>query len=104
MADRPRPPNACGVGRTGALVAMDPAYITWIVLIAGGAIVSAFVRTRHIIVAGGALMGCSLVGLAMTGSMIFGVAAMGIPVVFGMLATGSAVAQALRTKGRNGRS
>ena len=83
---------------------MDPAYITWIVLVAGGAILSAFVRTKHIISVGAALTGCSLVGLAITGSMIFGVAAMGIPVVFGMLAIGSAVAQALRTRDQNGRS
>ena len=78
---------------------MDPAYITWIVLIAGGAILSVFVRTKHIIVSGAVLMGCSLVGLAITGSMLFGVAAMGIPVVFAMLAIGSAIAQALRTRG-----
>jgi hypothetical protein len=92
------------VGFTQALAAMDVAYITWMVLIAGGAILSAFVRTKRIIVVGAALMGCSLVGLVITGSMIFGVAAMGIPVVFGMLAIGSALAQALKTRDQNGRS
>lgn len=81
---------------------MDTAYIAWIVLIGGGALLAVFVRPRRIMVCGAALLGCALAGLvvcSMLGrghlSAVFGVAAMAIPVVFAMLAIGAWAGSAL---------
>lgn len=84
---------------------MDTAYITWLILMGGGAILALFVRPKHIVIAGAALMACSLVGLVASSMLgggnlttIFGVATMAIPVVFGMLAIGSAIGTFFKNK------
>lgn len=82
---------------------MDPAYITWLLLLGGGVTLSLFARPKHVMLVGAALMACSLVGLVASYSLdrdklgtAFGVAAMAIPVVFGMLTIGSAIGNALK--------
>jgi hypothetical protein len=90
---------------------MDTAYITWIVLIGGGALLAAFVKPKRIIVWGAALTACALAGLVISSilgggnfTVVCGVAAMAIPVVFAMLAIGAWVGAALRGSVRRNRS
>lgn len=75
---------------------MDTAYITWIVLIGGGALLATVVKPRRIVAGGAALMACALAGLVASGMLGlghltagFGVAATAIPMVFAMLAIGA---------------
>jgi hypothetical protein len=88
---------------------MDTAYLVWLLLIGGGVVLSLFVKPKHVIIVGAVLMACSIAGLVVSYSLdrdklgtLFGVATMAIPVVFAMLAIGSAIGNALKTwtKGR----
>jgi hypothetical protein len=75
---------------------MDTAYITWVFLIGGGALLAVFVNPKRIMAFGAAFFVCALTGLVVSGilgggnlTVVFGVAAAAIPVVFAMLAIGA---------------
>ncbi len=89
---------------------MDTAYITWILLIVGGAFLGVFIKPKHIVVCGVALMACALAGLILSGvfgggnlTVLFGVVAMAIPVVFAMLALGAWIGAAIVGRVRRNR-
>jgi hypothetical protein len=82
---------------------MDQAYFTWLLLIAGGVVVGLFIKPRTIGITGASLMAIAVAGLVVSGALgretatwMFGIAAMGIPVVFVMIGIGSIVGAALR--------
>lgn len=90
---------------------MDPAYITWAVLIGAGVALAFFVKPKRILLCGAALMACALTGLAVSGALgggnitiFLGVAAMGIPPVFGMLALGASVGAAILARLRGSKT
>jgi hypothetical protein len=81
---------------------MDTAYITWVFLIAGGAFLAVFVKPKRIMVFGAVLFACAVAGLVVSAvlgggnfTVVFGVAAAAIPLVFAMLAIGAWVGGAV---------
>jgi hypothetical protein len=82
---------------------MDRAYQTWLWVLLGGALVGVFLRPRTVALASAGLFVASIVGLVAAGalgygnaSMLFGIAAMAIPVL-GIIATaGAAIGSRLR--------
>jgi peptidoglycan/LPS O-acetylase OafA/YrhL len=90
---------------------MDTAYITWVFLIGGGALLAVFVKSKRIMAFGAALFACALAGLVVSGvlgggnlTVVFGMAAAAIPVVFAMLATGAWVGAVVIGKVRRNRA
>lgn len=77
---------------------LDRAYQTWLWVFAGGVVVGLFLRPRTVALASAGLFAASIVGLVGAGllgyenaAMLFGIAAMIIP-LFGVIATiGAAV-------------
>jgi hypothetical protein len=82
---------------------MDRAYQTWLLVLAGGAIVGVFFNPRTIALVSVSLFAASVAGLVAAGalgygnaSMLFGIAAMAIPVL-GIIATaGAAISSKVR--------
>lgn len=82
---------------------MDSAYYNWLWLFAGGAIVGLVVRVRTIAIVAAVCMAIAVSGLVVSAlsnsnaTMLFGVAAMGIPVLGGLAAVGSLLGNTVRS-------
>jgi len=84
---------------------MDPAYLTWLFLIFGSAALSLFAKPKSLLIVGAALTILSTAGIVISyqfgrdnlGSL-FGVLTMATPLAFVMLAIGSVIANAIKTR------
>lgn len=89
---------------------MDNAYYNWLWLLAGGAIVGLFVRARTVAIVAAVCMAVAVGGLVISAlsnsnsTMLFGVAAMGIPVLGGLAALGSLLGNRVRSAFTKGSS
>jgi hypothetical protein len=81
---------------------MDNAYYNWIWLLACGAIVGLFMRARTVAIVAAVCMAIAVGGLVISAlsnsntTMLFGIAAMGIPVLGGLAAIGSLLGNTVR--------
>ena len=83
---------------------MDPAYRNWLWLLLAGIVLGLFVRPRTVGVAFASLFVVALLGLVTSAAlshsnhaMLFGIAAMAIPIVGALAAIGAVAGSALRS-------
>jgi len=83
---------------------MDNAYYNWLWLLAGGTIVGLFLRVRTVAIVAAVCMAVAVGGLVISSafssrntSMLFGVAAMGIPILGGLAVIGSLLGNTIRS-------
>ena len=82
---------------------MDNAYYNWLWLLAGGAIVGLVVRVRTVAIVAAVCMAIAVSGLVVSAlsnsnaTMLFGVAATGIPVLGGLAAVCSLLGNTVRS-------
>jgi hypothetical protein len=82
---------------------MDPAYLNWIGIMLAGAVLGLFIRPRYLAMLAGALEVVAIAGLLACGeflhsdrAMLFGMAAMVVPVVGALAAFGALLGAAIR--------
>ena len=85
---------------------MDPAYFAWIAIAVVGAILGVFLRPRTIALISAVLFAFAVVGIAVAYGagkeslgFLFGVAAVAIPIIGGMLAFGAAIVRSIFSGG-----
>ncbi|HSW13523.1 MAG TPA: hypothetical protein VLI06_11835 [Solimonas sp.] len=86
---------------------MDPAYLTWLWILAGGMLAGFFVRPKAILLLAAALFAVAVGGLILssvfgqeTFTWVFGIAAMAIPLLGVLAAAGATLGAALRRRMR----